>query len=257
MKEINSVVLFITFILFSCKSSYVYKDYPLFEEDEDFEIKGNVDSISCYEVSIYKKDTSKIVLFYNEKGKLIKQKDIYKKGIVVCDYTYNDKNQLVTEIYRTSKTTYDYDEFGNLISYKNFEKDNLIFKKIYSYKDNLLIKYQFFNKNVLSENIIYEYDHKKKSCVLKDTNNTIIRLTLHDKKGNVIESASQYAVIKLKYDKYNRLIEKICLDKNGKLKYMNQYLNKYDKYNNLIETITMTDGKFLKKSYYLITYRNK
>lgn len=257
MKGIKNLVLFIIFILFSCKNSYVYKDYPLFEEDEDFEIKGNVDSISCYEVSIYRKDTSKIVLFYNEKGKLIKQKDIYKKGIVVCDYTYNDKNQLITETYRNSKTTYDYDEFGNLISYKNFEKDNLIFEKNYSYKDNLLIKCQSFKKNVLSENSIYEYNHKKKASVLKDTNNIIVISRLHDKKGNVIESASQYGIIKLKYDKYNRLIEKICLDTNGKLKYKNQFLNKYDENNNLIETIKMTDGKFSKKSYYLIAYRNK
>lgn len=257
MKCIKTVILFITFIFFSCKSSFVYKDYPLFEEDEDFEIKGNVDSISCYEVSIYKKDTTKIVVFYNDKGKLIKQKDLYKKGIVECDYIYNGKNQLITEKFRTSKTIYDYDEFGNLISYKNYEKDNLIFEKKYSYKDNLLIYYQSFKKNVLTENSHYEYDHKKRSCVLKDTNNTIIRTTLHDKKGNVIESVSQYGVIKLKYDKFNRLIEKTSLDKNGKIKFINQYLNKYDKFNNLIETITMADGKYSKKGFYLITYRKK
>ena len=89
---------------------------------------------------------------------------------------------------------------------------------------------------------------------LKNSGPNGININSYDKNGKNIKKETIYATIKYEYDKRNRMSKKTVINKDGKKKYENIYLNKYDKFNNLIEIVVITDGKFYRRDTNVIEY---
>jgi membrane-bound lytic murein transglycosylase len=257
MKKIV-VTFLVGFALLSCKS-VVFKE-NLFEEDADFDIQGNVKTITCYQtIKNEKTDSLKVILFYDTSKKLTKQIDHYKKTNDTTLFIYDNKNRLLEEKSTRNRGVYSnkykYDTNGNLFSYQQLAKDEISFEIKYFYdKRNNVISEIHQEKNKPADTGYYEIDYKKRTRKLKNSGPNGLNANYYDKNGNNIKNVSTYGTIVYKYDKRNRMSKKTNYDKDGKKKFENIYLNKYDKFNNLIEIVVITDGKFYRRDTNIIEY---
>lgn len=252
------VTFLIGFVILSCKS-VVFKE-NLFEEDADFDIKGNVKTIACYQtIKNEKTDSLKVFLFYDKSKKLTKQIDYHKKTNDTTLFNYDKENRLLEE--KSSRhrgiysNKYKYDKNGNLFSYQQLSKGEISFEIKYFYdKRNNVISEVRQDKNKPADTGYYEIDYKKRMRKLKNSGPNGLNINSYDKNGNNIKNESIYATILYEYDKRNRMSKKTVINKDGKKKYENIYLNKYDKFNNLIEIVVITDGKFYRRDTNIIKY---
>ena len=256
MKKIV-VTFLVGFALLSCKS-VVFKE-NLFEEDADFDIQGNVKTITCYQtIKNEKTDSLKVILFYDTSKKLTKQIDHYKKTNDTTGFFYDSENRLLEEKSLRKKgqysTKYIYNKKGNLLSYMQLSKGEINFEKKYFYdKRNNVISEIRQEKNKPADTSNFEIDYKKRTRKLNLEENRVI-IKSYDKNGYNIKSESPFGIIVYEYYKNNRMSKKTNYDKDGKKKFENIYLNKYDKFNNLIEIVVITDGKFYRRDTNVIEY---
>lgn len=251
------VTFLIGFVILSCKS-VVFKE-NLFEEDADFDIKGNVKTIIYYRtIKNEKTDSLKSLLFYDKSKKLTKQIDYYLKKNDTTLFFYDNNNRLIEEKsygIREGSNKYKYDKKGNLISYQQGSPNEISFEKKYFYdkKDNIISKIRQ-EKNKSNDTSYYEIDYKKRMHILKNPDPNGLSIKTYDKNGYNIKNESRFGIVIYEYDKRSRMSKKTVYHKDGRKKFENVYLNKYDKFNNLVEITTIVDGEFYGRKTYVIEY---
>lgn len=255
MKRLLSILTLVS-ICTSCAYP-ILKDNTL-EEDADLTIHGNVKKITSYETHEKKKDDStKIIIYFDSKGKPLRQLDFYKKFTETTVMTYDENGRLISEksdMRDNFQSKYEYDEKGNLAIYKQMYDGKITLeKKIFYDKRHNIIMHVFLKKDKPADTTWYSYDYRKRVMTTKFHPGKI-STTNFDRKGNIIRTDNQYGTILYEYDKMGRMSKKTAFNAQGKLKFTNIIQNKYDHRNNLISTVVIVDGEPFKKTNIYIDY---
>jgi len=175
---------------------------------------------------------SSVAYQYDEKGNntavLIYNSENERSADRIKTFTYNPTGKLVTETdsihYRYgSKTTYDYDEHGNLIEKKDFSPND--------------------NK-VLTLSSIYNYKYDAQGNLIEEN---ISRLN----NKNVVTHSSTYSY---KYDALGNKIAENRITPEAKAASNHVYVYKYDKMNNWVKWTEYKDNKRIHVKKRKLTY---
>lgn len=255
MKKILNLII-LGLICTSCAYPIV-KD-NIFEEDEDLTIHGNVNKITSYEIHEVKmEDSAKSIIYYDSKGKPLRQIDFHKKNKETTIMSYDKEDRLKSEqsdSRNNFRSEYEYDENGNLAIYKQIYDGKISFEKkhFYDKRDNVLL-HIFSNDGKPADTTNFSYDYKKKIRFTKFKSDFSSK-TYFNKKGNITKKETKNGSILYEYDSMGRISKKTVFNLEGKLKFQNLYLNKYDRRKNLVETNVIVDGKPYSKTIILIDY---
>ncbi|MBF6607915.1 MAG: hypothetical protein ITG00_04160 [Flavobacterium sp.] len=255
----KTVLLYcISVLYFSCASIHFKENY--LEEEEDLVIRGNVEHVTCYTINEKtKKDSTKIIIHYNKKGKPSKQIDFYKTGKETTVFNYDSKNQLTSHHSDQPDkwvVNYSYDSKGNVSNYINTYDGDISSEIKYRYdKHNNKIEEIHKRKEKPADTTLFENYYKKRMRVAKYLKSGRQAIIYYDKKGNVVRKETQYGTLLYEYDNMGRLSKKTALNKDGILRFEYSFLNTYDDQQNLIETSAVENGKVYKRNLYLVKYR--
>jgi hypothetical protein len=263
------------FLLFSCTSIKIRETGMDSIQDLIGEIKQI--NVTTYRYPINSKDTivdiGKSIVFFDSRNKIIKQIDQYPKYSQVSTFNYTNgllESTVSKNEKNTSKVEFKYDKRKNVIEFRQFINDKLVFLKTTLYdKRNNPIEKNYYHPNLKSSNQIAKFENDYKNRTVKilsfDDNNKSKETYLKeyfDKKGFIIktelvflDSRKSYSgSTKNEYDKLGNLVKKTSSDMDGKNVESTTYKNTYDDKGNIIIREKYYDEKLFEKTICQITY---
>lgn len=235
MKKSNYIILCIFLILIniSCESE---KEKKL-SDIERMELKGNIKSIKCITYNVKEKF-----------GELVKEKITYDKyenyEIIFNDKGNQIENNSIPYGELESKTTYEYDDKGNLKETNEYSSNgDLVEKAIYIFdNEGNPTKCDIYNSDGKLQNKInwIYFGKRTKEYIKYDENGQIELKYEYEYEGEELIETKQYSskqkvekVHKFKYDNDGNQIEYAEFNSDGSLEKLETYV--YDKNDNLIE----------------------
>ncbi len=241
---------------------------------EELGLKGNIKSLleNTYEYTGSFESPirgnglpQEVAIHFNKEGNIIIRNNKSSINLkFLTTYTYDDKARKKSEVSQTffqqgnphiTKSTYHYDQKGNLIEIKTFnEVNDLIYKSVMKFDNNgnkieeseiyadgtinRNEKFKYDSKNILIESQqVYKGRMENKSEYIYDNNNRLTDDTWYDPNGVLAGK------ITIGYDNSGNQIEYSQLEKDGS--YLLNYLYKYkfDNMGNWIERISSNKGQ--------------